>query len=200
MHQQVGDKEYRVVFIFAHVHFDGGAVLLHHHAVEGQGKRHPLIFLDAAVIMGVQVGEAAVLIQGILLHIDSGAVDMGSQNVHALSQGLLPDLEHGNGLIHADAVYLVAFLQLPALRDHALQLPIPFRLDGVHDGVDALPLGLAIVQEFPVLLIQLLHLLKMSRVIGLPSYFSFHFLFLSYRRKPCPAPVIPPGPSAACRS
>ena len=32
-------------------------------------------------LMGIQVREAALLIQGVLLHIDPGAVDMGAQDV-----------------------------------------------------------------------------------------------------------------------
>ena len=104
---------------------------------------------------------------------------MGSQNIHALCHGFLSDPEHYDGLVHAYAVYLVPCGKFLSLFYQALQLLIALRLNGIHNRVNTLPLGLAVVQEIAVLQIQLLKLFKLLCVISLPSHFSLHFSFLS---------------------
>ena len=141
--------------------------------MNGKGQSHPLIFLYTAVIMCVKVGKGVidVLKQGILLHIQPGAVNVSTQNVHALRQRLFPHLEHDDGLVHPHAVYLIASLQsLPAL-DQGLQLPIPFRLNGIYDDIHTFPLRLAVIQKLPVLHTQIFQLLLLLFIIIFPSTF-----------------------------
>ena len=180
MDQQIGHEEHRIILALAYAQLHRGAVLFHHHSVKSQRLCHPLIFLYTAVIMGVQVCQAAVLIERILLYVDPGAVNMSSQNVDALFHGLLSHLEHHNGLIHPHAVDFVPLLELLSSLDQALQFPVSTGLDGIHNGVNTLPLRLAVVQELPVRRIEFFQLFQLSLIISLPSNLSFHFLFLSF--------------------
>ena len=179
MNQQIRYEEYRIVLILADIQFNDGSVLFHHHTVQRKRNGHPLILFHTAVVVCIQISQAAVLVERVLLHINPGAVYMGPQNIHSFRHGFLTDLEHGDGLIHCHAVDFIAFLQLRTAFDHAFQLSVAFRLDGVHDGVDALTLCLAVIQEFSIFPIQRLQFLHLFLVVGFPSYFSFHFRFLS---------------------
>ena len=55
MGQQVGDAEYRVAFLLAYADLHPGAILPDDNAVQSQRHGGPLVFLDPAVIMGVQI-------------------------------------------------------------------------------------------------------------------------------------------------
>ena len=77
MDQQVGHEEHRVFRFFAHGNFHHRAVLFHDDTVDRQGDRHPLVFFDSAVIMGIQQGKAAVFVQRVLLHIHAGGINVG---------------------------------------------------------------------------------------------------------------------------
>ena len=177
MDQQIGNKKYRIILIFTDIQFNGGSVLFHHHAVNGKRESHPLIFFHAAVIVGIQISHSAVLIERILLHVQPGAVDMRSQDIKALAYGLASHLEHHNGFVHPDAVYLVALPERMSLPDQTLQLPVAFCFNGVHNSVDALPLRLSVVQKFSVFFVHLLQLFQSLLVVGLPCVFLFHCLY-----------------------
>ena len=84
--QQVGDGEDGFPGFFAKGHADALAVFQHHHAVQGQGPGQPLVFADAAVVVGLGLGHAGLFQQRALLEVQAGAVGMGGDEVHALLQ------------------------------------------------------------------------------------------------------------------
>jgi hypothetical protein len=57
------------------------------HPVDGQGPGQPLIFLDAAVIMGLQEGQVRVFVKGILFQVQARRVDVGRDDAQPLRQG-----------------------------------------------------------------------------------------------------------------
>ncbi len=152
MDQQIRHEENRILVFLTNADFHGRAVLLHHHAMDGKGNSHPLVFLHTAVIVRIQISEAAVLIERILLDIQSRGVDMGAENVDAVRHLIRSDLEQDDGLIHPYGVDAISRLQLIAGFHHCLQLPVSFFFDQIHDLVNALTLRLAVVQKFHIFL------------------------------------------------
>ena len=143
--QQVGDKKYRLVLIFSHAQNHCLAALFDDHAVDRQRQRHILVFFDAAVIVRVQIGNLAVLIQGILLDVQTGRIDVGAEYVHAVLKGLRADLEKDDRLIHPDAVDLVARRELSSFRNSFAQLNVAVFLGLVDKPVNTLPLRLSVI-------------------------------------------------------
>ena len=150
MNQQVGNEEYGIILGLAHIDLDRGAVLFHNDAVKSQRDGDPLVLFDAAVIMGVQIGDILILIQRILLHIDSGAVDMRAKKVHARLHGLLSDLVHHQTFIHIHRINLVSGLHAPALFDQVIQFAVTCLFNQVHQRIHALALSLAVIQEIHI--------------------------------------------------
>ena len=67
MNQKVRNPEDGILRLLTDIDGNKAAVLFGNDPVQGQGQSHPLILLDAAVIMRVQKSQVAVLIEGILL-------------------------------------------------------------------------------------------------------------------------------------
>ena len=67
MDQKIADSEYRILFLLADDKIDTCPVFFHDYAVQRQGQRYPLVFFNAAIIMGVEKGKAFALIKRILL-------------------------------------------------------------------------------------------------------------------------------------
>ena len=67
--QQVGDGKDRIVCLVADVDVDGGAVLFADDADECERGGHPVVALDAAVVVRVEVGHVAGLEGGVLLKV-----------------------------------------------------------------------------------------------------------------------------------
>ena len=174
MYQQVGKHQHGVVFILADDHIRRRAVLFHQDAVDGHGLSHPLVLFDAAVIVGVQISLAVALIQGVLLHIHPGRVDVGAQDVHAVLQGLLAQLEQGQGLVHADGVDLVAGDHAAAAAQGGLQRHIAGGLCQTDGLRHAFPLGLALVQKGLIARVQGFQSLQVGGGIFFPCGFVFH--------------------------
>ena len=65
MRQQIGDQEALILGVVADTDIDGAAVELHHPAVQSERNGRPLVFLDAAVIVGLEQRKPVVLIQRI---------------------------------------------------------------------------------------------------------------------------------------
>ena len=78
MNENVRNEEYGVVILFSHIDFYGRAVFFHNDTVKSQGKGYPLVLLDTAVVMGIQISKAAVFIKGILLYVHSRGIDVGA--------------------------------------------------------------------------------------------------------------------------
>ena len=70
--QKIAHAEYRITRLVSDTHFDHGAVLFRNDAVQSQRQCHPLVLLDTAVIMGLEIREAALLKEGMLLEIEAG--------------------------------------------------------------------------------------------------------------------------------
>ena len=114
--------------------------------MELQGDGHPLIFADAAVVVGLQIGQLVGLVEWVLLQVQPGGVDVGRADVGPLRQGPLADNGKCNCFTPVHPVDLVPRLQLAA-PDIGLK-PRLFRQG--HRPVHTLPLGLARVQELLV--------------------------------------------------
>ena len=186
--QQVGEAEHRVVLALAQGDGHLAPVAADDHAVEGQRLRDPLVLLDPAVIVGVEVGDVPVLIEGVLLHVYPGRVDVGAHNVHALGEGLAAEDEGHEALPHPGRVDPVAGLEGAALLHDVLQVGKAGLLRLGHRLGDALPLGLACVQETPVVPRKGLQLRLLRRLILFPRVFAVHrTLLLSARRHACRA-------------
>ena len=147
VNQQVGDHQDGIVLVLTDGDGDGGAVLAAHNAMDGQRHAGPLILLDAAIVVGLEVGNFAVLIQGLGLHVHAGGVHMGSADVGTLGKRLLAN--HGNHKALAAVVQidLIAGLYLHAHlgRNKAVLLShfggpggcLPLGLAGIHKGTVA---------------------------------------------------------------
>ena len=74
MDQQVGDGKDRVVGLVADVNVDGGAVLFADDAYECERGGHPVVALDAAVVVRVEISHVAGLEGGVLLKVQARRV------------------------------------------------------------------------------------------------------------------------------
>ena len=152
MGQQVPHGELGIPGVLPDAHGDGGAVPAHHHPVEGQGDGGPLVLLDPPVVVGLAVGQLLVLIEGVLLQVQPGGVDVGRPDDGPLVQPLPADHRQEEGLAPVVAIDLVPGLELLppdqgaeagglGLGDgvvHALPLDLP----GVQEGLVPLAVGL----------------------------------------------------------
>ena len=148
--QQVGDAEHRVVVALADRHLHGVAVPLHDHAVQRQGQRQPLVLLDAAVVVGIQVGQVPVLKQRVLLDVQAGRIDVGAQYVHAPLNGHAAHHEGHEALVHPLAIHPIPRLQRLAGLDQRVQVAKARRPADALRLRRGLPLGLGIVQKRPI--------------------------------------------------
>ncbi len=124
MGEQVRYADYRFFLRLPDDDGDLAAVLFHHNAMDGKGKGGPLVFLDASVIVGVQIGQFPLLVERILLHIQSGGVNVGCQDIHPFFQRLGPQMKQHCGFFHGDGVNPISGLQaLPVLYDLG-QIPV----------------------------------------------------------------------------
>ena len=103
-----------------------------------QRDRDPLVLADAAVVVGLEIGQLGVFIEGVGLEVQPRRVGMGRADVRALGQGLAADHGEQDGLAAVDA----------GLQGHAVLQRTEARLLGqLHRGDDALALGLRAVKE-----------------------------------------------------
>ena len=174
MHQQVGNYKYRVVVLLSDIYFHHRAVLLRNHSVKCKRDCNPLVFLDTAIVMGIQIGKLIVLIQRVLLDVDTRGIDVGAQYVHSCLERLLPNMEDCDCLIHTHGIYLVACFKRLFRFLHCFQRLISFLLKPLHSSIDAFPLCLTFVQTQLVLVVYLLQFLQCSRRIRSPFVFLTH--------------------------
>jgi hypothetical protein len=126
--------------------------------------------------MGIQISKPALLVHGILLHIQPRGINMSPKNIHALFHRFFPDLEHDNGFVHADRINLISLFQRLVLLHQSLEFLIAF-LDLIDNQVDAFPFRFAVIQKIHIFFCMLLQFLKLVFVIGFPYIFLFHLLF-----------------------
>ena len=174
MREQVGDADHGVLGVLADNDVHKAAVLLGNHAMHRKGHCDPLILLDAAIIMRVQIRKAGFLIHGVLLEVDAGRVDMRAHDVHTLFKGLLANHEKHDGLAHAVGVDAIARAELFALGDNFREIAIAMLFRKLNGLAHAFALGLAIVEKLNVVLGDSLELFELLIRIGGPCNFSFH--------------------------
>ena len=85
--------------------------------MDGERDRDPLVLLDAAVIVGVQVREVVLLLEGVLLDVEARAVDMGAKDVDAAREVLNADLGEDQRLAAHGGIDAIARLQGSAFGD-----------------------------------------------------------------------------------
>ena len=180
MDQQVGNAHHRIVVVLADDDVHQGAVLLGHHAVQRQGPGHPLVFLHAAVIMGVGVGDVVVLIEGVLLDVNAGGVDVGPDDVEAVFQGLFAHVEQHDRFTHVQIIQFVAGLDFAARRDGFLQIGIARFLRQADGLGGTFPLGLARVQISLVIFRRFFHGQQGLFIVFFPCVWTFHFYLLCF--------------------
>ena len=81
--QKVCNAEDRISCIFPDIYSYRSAVCFYHNAVQGEGNCCPLILFNAAVVMGFEHCQFMILVQRILLHIQTGGIDMRSTQANA---------------------------------------------------------------------------------------------------------------------
>ena len=146
MGQDVVDIEDGIGVILADDDLDRGAVRLDDDAVQGERSGDPLILLDAAVVVGLEEAHAAILVEGSLLEVEAGGVDVGGRDADALVDVLGADGEEEEVLAAVVVVAAVAGLQGVAEAVGG-KAGVFGHLD--RDG-DALALGLAGVEVLHV--------------------------------------------------
>ncbi|MPM71479.1 hypothetical protein SDC9_118444 [bioreactor metagenome] len=143
MGQKVCDDQLGVTLVRADVDGDSLSIFQRHHAMKLHGNSGPLVLSDAAVVVGLEVAQLAVLIQRVGLQVQPGRVDVGGGDLRALAERLFPDAGQIHALAPVAEVQLVPRLQLHAAGKglEASLLRQPYQL------LRALPLGLARVQK-----------------------------------------------------
>ena len=149
--QQVGDAELGIAGLLTDADLHLFTAAEHHAAVHGQRDSSPLVLLDAAVIVGLQQGQVAGLIQRDRLQIDAGAVDMSGGNAHALPASLFTDNGQHHGLAAVVHIHLVpGLVRSGGVIGHKALSFCP--ADGLFSG---LPLGFAGVHKDLIVLAEL---------------------------------------------
>src|SRR5699024_4430284 len=82
MDQQVGYKNNGIGFFLTDADIDYCAVFLCDNPMNRKRNGHPLVFLDAAVVMRIEIRKLCIFIKRILLYIETRGVNMRTQNTH----------------------------------------------------------------------------------------------------------------------
>ena len=174
MYQEVADDEYRLIVLFTYADFYLCSIRLHHYAVESKRNGHILILLEAAVIVGVKKSEVFRLVERVLLDIEPRRVYMGSDDVHAVADDVIADIEQHNHLVHVDRVDLVSFCELFTLCDNIGKVFVAALFCHGHDKPGALALRLAAVKKGNIISAQFLEFLQVFSAVGIPCVFADH--------------------------
>ena len=127
MNEQIGDDKHRIARLVTDADIDGFYAVFGHmayHTPQLHRDSRPLVFLDAAVIMGFKQCHAVVLIQRNGTDINTRCIQMGSCQVDTRTHALFTDYEEYNSFISIDFVILIAGMQLhaPLISSKALGL------------------------------------------------------------------------------
>ena len=86
MRKEICDVENGIFFLLAYHDLMSLAVIRENNAVNGERDRGPLILIDTAIIVCLEVNGIVVLIDGIGLKIESGRIDVGTEDVKSFSR------------------------------------------------------------------------------------------------------------------
>ena len=178
MNQKVGHAENGIIRVLAKRNIERRPVLFHDHAVQREGQRHPLVLLDAAIIMRVEVRHAALFIERILFQVEAAGVDVRPENREAVLHRARTELEHRDRLFHADGVNLVARFQFFLLAYHLGERHIARRFRHLNHFRRALPLRLALGNEIAVIIGKGVDLFLLRLRVSVPSMKILFFRFL----------------------
>ena len=143
MRQKIRDGKHRIIVLLADADLHTAAVLTNHNAMNGQRNGGPLVFAHAAIVMGAEISQAFLLIQGNRAQVQPGGIHMGNVQMKALRHGFGSNGGGQNALAAVDPVNLIAGVQL--LSDHKRLIA---RFDKELFAVPGhFPLGLAAVQK-----------------------------------------------------
>ena len=124
MRKYVCNHEYRLIRILSHADIHSGSVLPYDDTVDGKRNRYPLILLDSSVIVSVKICKSRILIQRILLYIDTRRVNVCSENVHAVLDWISSDVIESQCLLVVYCIHFVSCTKLSALCDHAIDVSV----------------------------------------------------------------------------
>ena len=175
MYEKICNTEYRIILVLSYVHCHNVTICLCNNTVYGKWECYPLILLDSAVIVSVEICKSALLIQRILLHIHSRGINVCTEYVHALLKLLLSYIEHGDRLVHPHGIHFISSCKALLVLNDLLQISVAVILCLSDDLFNAFSLCLAIVKEFPVVLTQALQLLYLILLVFVPRIFLCHF-------------------------
>lgn len=174
MDQQVGDGKDRVVGLVADVNVDGGAVLFADDAYECERGGHPVVALDAAVVVRVEISHVAGLEGGVLLKVQARRVHVRAQDVKALLERGGAQVDEHKVLAVIAAYTLSPALKLAAFGDYGLQVDVSRLLGHLDAGLDAQALGLVLTQKLLIAAAKLLELLDLLWRVLFPCAGTLH--------------------------
>ena len=174
MDQQVGDGKDRVVGLVADIDVDGGAVLFADDAYERERGSDPVVALDAAIVVRVEISHVAGLESGVLLKVQARRVHVGAQDVKALLERGGAQVDEHKVLAVVSGVHLVACLELAAFVDYGLQVDVSRLLGHLDAGLDAQALGLVLTQKLLIAAAKLLELLDLLWRVLFPCAGTLH--------------------------
>ena len=114
--QQIGDDELRLIRLAADGNVDRAAVLKRDGTVQLQRDRDPLVLLDAAVIVRLEIRQLRILIHRRLLEVEARRVDVCARDHAAAVERLLPEHGQHKRLAAVVDIHLRARLQRHAER------------------------------------------------------------------------------------
>ena len=174
MDQKVCDVYDRIIFIFTDGNVDYAAVFFCDHAVDREWKSYPLIFLDTAIVVGIEVCKVCVFIQRILFYVETWGVDVCAEDVHTFFQRFLAYVEQCHDLFHSDCIYFISRLDLLACCLFCFKADISVGFCFSDKFRHTFTLCLACIKECAVILCKFLHLFLIRFSIRKPCVFSFH--------------------------
>ena len=141
--QQIGHTKHRVALFFADAEIHPFAARLIQHPVQSQRHRRPLIFAQAAVIVCLKQGQTALFIQGQLLQVQPGRINVGHVHVNACFQRGTPH----RGRQHTLAAVVVIDLLPGLITATCLKRLVARLLQHIHAEGRSFPLGLSRIQK-----------------------------------------------------
>ena len=153
--QQIGDDELRLIRLAADSDVDRAAVLERDGTVQLQRDRDPLVLLDAAVIVRLEIRQLRILIHRRLLEVEARRVDVCARDHTAVIERLLTEHGQHERLAAVVDIHLRARLQLHAERvrhearllRHADRFPDGLALSA--RGIEKLLISLGVSKDLP---------------------------------------------------
>ena len=136
--------------------------------------------------MGIEIGKSAVLIQRVLLDIESRGVDMSTEDIHSVLHRLMAYFHQYDGLVHPYSVDLVTGRKGPAFLYQSCELHESAFLRLIHDRIHALALCLGYVEELLIFLGKIIGFLYSLIAVGRPYISSVHKIPFSFSLQSLP--------------